>query len=153
MPRLATVMLLGGLVAACGCGERGVDPDDVAVRSEFLVAEAPEGLHEAVGADSIRWEVLALGITEDDELVIDGSYYILFRSQTDQTVEMRYDLRFMDVDGFYVDRFIPFGLPIRLAPGQSREEKGNFTIRSGDLRRADYLTTLRIVATLALAPD
>lgn len=153
MRRLVTVAVLAGLAAACGSGGHGPDPDDLVVRSEFQVAEAPEGLQEAVSADSIRWEVLALGITEDDELVIDGSYFIVFRSAADRAVELRYDLRFMDVDGFFVDRFIPFGLPVRLAPGQSRLEEGDFTIRSGDLRRVDYLTTLRIVATLALAPN
>ena len=150
VPGLAAMLALAGLTVACGSGKRALDPDGNVRRSEFTVATAPEGLQEAVSADSIRWEVRAFGITEDGELIVDGDYGIVFRSRADQTVEMRYDLRFLDVDGFFVDRFIPFGLPVRLAPGQTKVEEGQFSIRSRELRGVEYLTTLRIVATLAL---
>lgn len=152
-PELTAILVLSGSIVACGSGERVLDPDAVALRSEFTVATAPEGLLEAVCADSVRWEVRAFGITEDGELVIDGHYDIVFRSRADQAVDMRFDLRFLDNDGFYVDRFIPFALPVRLAPGQTKVEEGEFSIRSRELRGVEYLATLRIVATLAVASN
>ena len=63
---------------------------------------------------------------------------------------LRYDLRFLDRDGIFVDSFIPFGLPLELEPQGVTIDEGEFTIESVDLRHPDDLRTMFIAATIAI---
>ena len=134
-------MLLG---AGCGSGASG--PRFVERSTEFELELAPAGLAQAVAVDSARWDWTTFGITPDDELDIDGLYHIWFRSTAERELVLRYDLRFLDNEGFFVDNFIPFGQPVQLPPGAAQLETGEFTIRSGEIRSIDALATMRIVA-------
>ena len=141
------LLLMGAAVLATSCGGSGpTDADRVERRSEFVLASAPAGLEQAVAADSIAWAPGIFHLVGDGELEIEGTYRIVFRSLTERPLELRYDLRFLDADGIFVDIFIPFGLPLRLEPGDAQAQEGTFTIRSRDLAYPELLATMQVVA-------
>ena len=87
------------------------------------------------------------------ELEVVGIYAIYFRNATDQSLQLTYDLRFLDADDFLFDRFIPFGLPVRLDPMESRLESGEFLIRWRQEEVFGLVTTMQIVASVRVAGE
>lgn len=135
-------------LAGCG-GEDSAGPGQVALHSEVVV----EGETGAVRVDSVDWRPAAWSLTGSGELEIAGPYRLFFHNLTDQSLEIRYDLRFFDRDTFFIDVFIPFGLPLRLAPRQSREARGEFSIRTAELSHLEDLRTLRVTAAVQRAGE
>ncbi|HCL30895.1 MAG TPA: hypothetical protein DIC52_21005 [Candidatus Latescibacteria bacterium] len=149
---MRSLLLVGLLLAsACGDGSTFGPRDPASLHTEWVVESAPEGLIERVVIDSVFWNPAALLPTGDDAVVeVEGPYLILFRNTGEQALEMRYDLRFLEEGGFLVDRFIPFGQPVRLAAGQQTRQEGRFVIRSSpDIGRFGLLT-MQIVARMLL---
>ena len=141
---------LGLLVSSCGETGNSLGSGPVELKVEFEILSAPQSLAESVLVDSVQWLPLSFRhLIESDELEIDGSYEIWFRSVSDRSLSLRYDLRFFDRDGFFVDLFHPFGLPLRFGPMESLVDDGVFTIRSAELRHIDEVTTMRIAARIA----
>ncbi len=144
----------GGIAAAgmllflSGCGSGSTGPRDSVFTSEFVLsAGEDDDLAQAVVVDSVRWIPTAFDFSASGALEVVGPFEIHFRSVVDETLEMNYDLRFLDRDGFLFDRFIPFGLPVVFEPEQALVESGEFEIRSAELR-LDDVRTMRIVATV-----
>jgi hypothetical protein len=146
---IATQLLVCFLVG-CGSGEpAGSRP--VAFETEFEVVSAAPGIDtDVVSVDSVAWRPFGFRLTPSNELEVDGSYEIHFRNSGDRRLVLRYDLRFLDRDGFFVDSFIPFGLPLELEPQGVTIDGGEFTIESVDLRHPDDLRTMFIAATIAI---
>lgn len=141
--RIALWAVFLGL-AGCG-GKEPAGPEGL--QTEVMV----EGLAGAVQVDSVDWQPRSWSLTGSGEIEIAGTYRILFRNLTDQSLEIRYDLRFFDRDTFLVDVFLPFGLPRRLAPREPRQEQGEFFIRTSELRDLADLRTMRVTATIQQA--
>ena len=133
------------LLSSCGSGSTG--PRVSVFTSEFVLSAVDEDLAQSVVIDSVRWTPIAFDITASGELEVVGPFEIHFRSVVDESLEMNYDLRFLDRDGFLFDRFIPFGLPVVFQPVQALIESGEFEIRSAQMR-LDDVRTMRIVATV-----
>ena len=143
--------LLTLAAVACGDGSATGPRDPASLHTQWVVESAPAGMTEAVVVDSAFWNPAALLLTGDDAVLeVEGPFSILFRNTGEELLEMRYDLRFLAVDGFLVDNFIPFGQPVRLAAGQQVLQEGTFVIRSTpDIGRFGLLT-MRIAARIAL---
>ena len=142
----------GCIAAACllfvtSCGsDAGTSP-----RASYVLT-APEGLGQAVVVDSVRWSQTAFYMSPSGELEVTGPYEIHFRSTVEERLEMRYDLRFLDKDGFLFGQFIPFGLPVVFGPRQTIVESGEFEIRSAE-SGLDDVRTMRIAATVRVAEE
>ena len=121
--------------------------------TEYRIDDAPHGLEQSVVVDSVRWEPLTLNSIVPGELEVVGIYAIYFRNATDQSLQLTYDLRFLDADDFLFDRFIPFGLPVRLDPMESRLESGEFLIRWRQEEVFGLVTTMQIVASVRVAGE
>ena len=104
-----------------------------------------------MAVDSVFWRPLTAVFDASGDLDIDGLYRIQFRSAVERPVELRYDLRFLDEQGFLLDNFIPFGLPVILRGREVKLETGEFVIRSGDIRSIYEVVTMRIVARIDTA--
>lgn len=139
------------VLASCGTGVGVVEIP--MLTSEFEIESAPANLAAAVTVDSVFWLPLTFSIANEGELDIDGDYRIAFRNTTDRALELRYDLRFLDEDGFLIDNFIPFGLPAAFTAGEARTEVGTFTIRSGEIRSIYDVVTMRIVAQVSMLAE
>lgn len=126
-------------LAGCG-GDRAADSGPLILRSEVMI----EGLQGAVQVDSVAWEPRSWALTADSRFEIDGSYALFFRNLTDQPLELRYDLRFLDRDTFLIDVFNPFGLPLHLGPHEGRRDGNDFSIRAEDPRTLDELQTMQV---------
>ena len=140
---VAIGMLL--LLSSCGSGSTG--PQVSVFASEFVLSAVDDDLAQSVVVDSVSWTPTAFDFSASGELEVVGPFEIHFRSVEHQTLEMNYDLRFLDRDGFLFDRFIPFGLPVVFQPEQAMVESGEFEIRSAQMR-LDDVRTMRIVATV-----
>ena len=147
--RLLPVLLL--VLAAASCGTGIDDGPIVDLTSEYRVERAPAGMEEAVAVDSVFWQPLTAAFDATGTLEIDGLYRIEFRSTAERPLELRYDLRFLDDQGFLLDNFIPFGLPVVLQAEEAKLEIGEFVIRSGDIRWIYDVVTMRIVARIDTA--
>ena len=133
-------------LAGCG-GNRATDAQPPILRSEVEV----EGLQGAVQVDSVAWALRSWALTGNGQFELTGSYGLVFRNLSDQPLEIRYDLRFFDRDTFFIDVFIPFGLPLRLAPHESRRDGDDFTIRAEEPRALDELQTMHVRAVVDTA--
>ncbi|HJP30077.1 MAG TPA: hypothetical protein QGF95_05930 [Candidatus Latescibacteria bacterium] len=144
------VLLLLGLTAvACGDGSTLGPRDPAALQTRLVVESAPDGLAEAVVVDTAFWNPVALLATGDDTVLeVEGPFSIVFRNTTQESLEMRYDLRFLDDGDFLVDRFIPFGQPVSLAAGQPQRQEGRFVIRSTRQIGRFGLVTMQIAVRL-----
>ncbi len=149
LPRVLLLAL--ALAAAGGCGTGFEDDGIFDLSSEYQVERAPAGLEEAVAVDSVYWRPLTAAFDAIGDLEIDGLYRIQFRGTAERPVELRYDLRFLDDQGFLLDNFIPFGLPVVLQAREAKVEIGEFVIRSGDIRSIYDVVTMRIVARIDTA--
>lgn len=148
--RLLSILLFA-LVVTGSCGTGVDDGPIVDLTSEYRVERAPAGLEEAVAVDSVFWRPLTAAFDATGDLEIDGLYRIEFRSTAERPLELRYDLRFLDEQGFLLDNFIPFGLPVVLKAEEAKLEIGEFVIRSGDMRSIYDVVTMRIVARIDTA--
>ncbi|MDA0335530.1 MAG: hypothetical protein O2782_10220 [bacterium] len=142
-------LLLVALLATAGCGDGsslGPRPPQ-SLYSEWVVQSAPEGMAETVIVDSVFWNPAVLLPTGDPAVLeVEGPFAIRLRNLGETVLELRYDLRFLDDGGFLVDRFIPFGQPVLLPPGQARLQQGTFVIRSPPEIGRFGLATMQIVA-------
>ena len=152
----ATLTAVLGLMM-WGCGDavdtlRWRGPEDL--RTVLQIDSAPPGLGEAVVVDSASWfPAVELPTGQENDVEVEGPFRIEFRNTSDQTLQMRYDLRFFDDTGFVIDWFIPFGQPVVFAAGQARVEEGTFVVRTTpDLGRFG-LAEMRIAARLTLAEE
>ena len=140
---IALVLLLVGCFAA----EDG--PSDVVevLRSEVEFVE-DEGLEGSVSIDSLTWLPFlpqpGLGSIAEFE----GIFAAVFSNVGEETVWVRYDLRFFDQEEFLIDAFIPIGQPVVLSAGETRRVEGDFLIRTDDLRDFDRLALMRLVARI-----
>jgi hypothetical protein len=148
MVKIAALCVVGWLLAGCGTGDRPLRQEEVVLHSE-VVLEAEEGLQGAVRVDSVYWELGRLDFTVSEAVEIEGRAQVFFRNLAQQAVEIRYELRFFDEDLFLVDRFIPFGQPLRLEAGQAEAAAGAFFVRLGAIEDLRFLTTMRVVARIA----
>ena len=151
MVKMFAFCILGWLLAGCGTGEPPLRQDEVELYAEVEL-EAGEGLEGAVQVDSVYWELGRLNFTVPEAVEIEGRAHIFFRNLAQQAVQIRYDLRFFDEDLFLVDRFIPFGQPVRLGAGATAEAAGAFFLRLGDAGELRLITTMRVVARIEAAP-
>lgn len=135
------VLIYVSILWLTGCGSnQPADSGPLTLRSEVVV----EGLQAAVQVDSVAWETRSWALTGDGKFEITGSYGLFFRNLTDQPLELRYDLRFLDRDTFLIDVFNPFGLPLRLGPHQGRRQGDDFSIRAEEPRALDELQTMQV---------
>jgi hypothetical protein len=137
--------------AGCGLGGNGTGPGEFELRTE-VVLEPEAGLEGAVRVDSVAWRptLIAPGLdVAPGEL--EGTFAARFTSLANVGLEIRYDLRFYDPDGFLIDAFIPFGQPVQLAPGQVRGVEGNFFIRADDPRDLERVSAMHLVARVMKA--
>ena len=136
-------LLVLGLLAVVGCGDGSATGprDPASLHTQLVVESAPAGMTEAIVVDSAFWNPAALLLTGDAAVLeVEGPFSILFRNVAEEPLEMRYDLRFLDVDGFLVERFIPFGQPVL--------GEGIFVVRTTpDIGRFGLLT-MQIAARL-----
>ena len=144
-------LLVLGLLAVVGCGDGSATGPraPASLHTQLVVESAPAGMTEVVVVDSAFWNPAALLLTGDAAVLeVEGPFSILFRNVAEEPLEMRYDLRFLDVDGVLEDRFIPFGQPVLLAAGQPVLEEGIFVVRTTpDIGRFGLLT-MQIAARL-----
>ena len=136
-----SVLIYIALLWLAGCGgDRMANSGPPTLHSEVVV----EGLQGAVQVDSVAWAPRSWALTGNDQFEIIGSYGLFFRNLTDQPLELRYDLRFLDRDTFLIDVFNPFGLPLRLGPHEGRRDGDDFSIRAEDPRALDELQTMQV---------
>ena len=140
---IALVLLLVGCFAA---EDRPSDAVDV-LRSEVEFVE-DEGLEGSVSIDSLTWLPFlpqpGLGTIAEFE----GIFTAVFSNVGEETVWVRYDLRFFDQEEFLIDAFIPFGQPVILSAGETRRVEGDFLIRTDDPRDFYRLALMRLVARI-----
>lgn len=149
---LLAILLALTCLAACGDGGGLPGPRHPGtLNTQLLVESTPDGVVEAVRIDSAFWNPAVLLHTGDDAVLeVEGPFFVRFFNAADTTLVLRYDLRFLDDGGFLVDRFIPFGQPLNLAPGESSQQAGTFVIRSSpDIGRFG-LATMQIAVRLTL---
>ena len=95
-----SIVLAAAVINGCGTGD---DNDGIIpLMTEFEVERVEPGLTSAVSIDSVFWQPLTFGITGSGELDIDGDYRIHFRNSAERDIELRYDLRFLDEEGFLI---------------------------------------------------
>ena len=135
-------------LAGCGSSSSPVNPGSPILDIEVQI----EGLREAVEIDSVFWDARSWAPTASGQFEISGRYALIFRNRTDQPLELRYDLRFLDRDSFLIDVFNPFNLPLRLAPHQAGREGGDYFIRADKPRALDELQTMLVHMVVQLAP-
>ena len=134
-------------LAGCG-GDSGTGPG-----SQILLTEVQiEGLREAVQVDSVFWDARSWAPTASGQFEISGRYALSFRNLTDQPLELRYDLRFLDRDSFLIDVFNPFGLPLRLEAHQAWRDGGDYFVRADAPRALDELQTMLVHVVVSAAP-
>jgi hypothetical protein len=148
---------LGALLTLGACGD-GTDPpteprEPSELRTRLQIESASEGLTEAIVVDTASWFPAALLPTGNlDDVEVEGPFRIEFRNTASLPVQMRYDLRFLDEDGFLIDRFIPFGQPVVFEPGQRLVEEGTFLVRTTPDVGRFGLAIMHIAARLS-APE
>ncbi|MEW6750226.1 MAG: hypothetical protein AB1505_04530 [Candidatus Latescibacterota bacterium] len=148
IPSVAFLVLLELLWAWAGCDltSNPGGPGRVAPRMEVVV-EPEAGLEGAVQIDSLSWRPLPVELGPDlDVAFFEGTFSARFVSLAQREVEVRYDLRFLDEDGFLVDRFIPFGQPVRLPAGQVRRVSGEYSLRADEPWELERVVILRLHA-------
>ena len=144
------IMAVFGL-AACGMDDPVASGSTVFDFQLEVASTSADLSAETVAVDSVSWRPLGFRITSSDELEIDGDYEIHFRNHSDRQLILRYDLRFLDNYGIFVDSFIPFGLPLELIASSVTVEAGEFQVESADLRHPDELGIMVIAASIAIA--
>ena len=144
---MSMVIALVLLLVGCFAAEDGPSDAVDVLRSEVEFVE-DEGLEGSVSIDSLTWLPFlpqpGLGTTAEFE----GIFAAVFSNVGEETVWVRYDLRFFDQEEFLIDAFIPFGQPVVLNAGETRRVEGNFLIRTDDLRDFERLALMRLVARI-----
>lgn len=149
MRRLALVLCL-----AFGCGSSAGPnlPDGEGLASQVKI-DGDDAPAAAVRVDSVAWRprrLLPLSFDSlDPELEIEGTYAVFFRNAGDAPLDLRYDLHFLDRDGFLIDVFNPFGLPLRLEPGAALRHGDLFSIRAATQDQVEDLATLQVNVRVA----
>lgn len=129
------------LLWLAGCGSSSpVNPGSPILGIEVQI----EGLREAVQVDSVFWDARSWALTSKGQFEISGRYALTFLNLTDQPLELRYDLRFLDRDAFLIDVFNPFGLPLQLGPHEARRQGSGYSIRAEEPRALDELQTMQV---------
>jgi hypothetical protein len=134
---------------SCGLSDIGDQGQGDLPRSEAVILFEP-GLEGTVQIDSLSWlpALVPLGeaITATE---LEGVFRARFTSLAPRPIQLRYDLRFYDRDGFLVDAFIPFGQPVRLAPAEVRTVEGGFRLQASTAADLGRIATMRLYATVA----
>ena len=140
---IALVLLLAGCFAAEDGPSDAVD----VLRSEVEFVE-DEGLEGSMSIDSLTWLPFlpqpGLGTTAEFE----GVFAAVFSNVGEETVWVRYDLRFFDQEEFLIDAFIPIGQPVILSARETQRVEGDFLIRTDDPRDFERLALMRLVARI-----
>ena len=137
-------MVLPVALFFCGFADSGTGAKAGSLRSEVeYVAES--GLLTAVKVDSVFWVPVFSPVKFGGGQEITGLYTIHFRNVTNSRLEVRYELRFQDRDGFVIDVFNPFNQPVRLSAGEVEEVNGEFRIRIQRAEDVELLHTLLVV--------
>lgn len=145
---LALAALVLGLWS-CGLSKIGDRDRGDLPRSEAVILFEP-GLEGSVRIDSLSWlpALVPLGetITATE---LEGVFRARFTSLAPRPIQLRYDLRFYDRDGFLVDAFIPFGQPVKLAPAEVRVVEGEFRLQAITAADLGRIVVMRLYATVA----
>ncbi|MEE2656942.1 MAG: hypothetical protein VX733_00440 [Candidatus Latescibacterota bacterium] len=143
---------LAGVLSACGDGNAVGLPNEEDLSWELVLEAVSADLGEAVIVDSVLWLPLPLLRAPNGSTEVEGPFFIEFRNGFEQALWMHYDLRFLDEDGFLLNRFIPFGQPVALPVGKIVVQEGEFLINSGQ-QAEDFFPPVRmqIVARVTLA--
>ena len=99
--------------------------------------------------DSVFWLLDSFDPLDPEDVLVEGWFELVFRNQSPERLALRYELRFFDADFFLVDRFIPFGQPLVLEPGQIQRVRDIFTIRAGPIRDLPLINLLQIAGTIS----
>ena len=135
------------MLVGCFAGRDNVGGERVALRSE-VGFEEDEGLVGSVVVDSLAWQPFLPLPGVGGTVEFEGVFIAVFRNVGEETVWVRYDLRFFDREEFLVDAFIPFGQPVVLDGGEVERVEGEFRIRAGDPRDFERLSLMRLVARI-----
>lgn len=132
-------------------------PRDIERSTLVDITATPPELATAVHIDSVSWRPRLLLPDPFDpnpsSLDLSGTYAVFFRNIGQVPLLLRYDLRFFDLDGFLIDVFNPFGLPLRLEPGQTLQHGDAFEIRAADPRQLEELATLQVSVQVQSPPE
>jgi hypothetical protein len=146
-PKILWLVAFLGLVTACGRDSDSTLPAADRLKSVVVIAAA-DSAAAAIRVDSVAWRPRLLLPSPFDPLApaleIEGTYTVFFRNAGDAPIEVRYDLHFLDRDGFLIDVFNPFGLPLRLEAQTPVRHGEIFTIRASDERQIGELTTMQV---------
>ena len=142
----AMAALFFALLVGCGLAGDSTRPRDITRRSEVSYQEVAAGLEGAVQIDSLQWLPFLPFPGSGGLFEVEGAFAAIFSNAAEDSVQVRYDLRFFDDEESLVDAFIPFGQPIRLAAGERRIVRGDFIVRTSDVVQASRLELLRLVA-------
>lgn len=141
---IVAIMGLPVVLFSCGFADSGTGANAGSLRWEVeYVAES--GLRTAVKVDSVSWIPVFFPVEFGGGQEITGLYTIHFRNVTNSRLEVRYELRFQDRDGFVIDVFNPFNQPVRLSVGEVEEVNGEFRIRIQRAEDVELLHTLLVV--------
>ena len=142
---IALVLFLGGCFAA----EDGPSGVVEALRSEVeFVEDADAGLEGSVSIDSLTWLPFLPQPGFGTIAEFEGIFAAVFSNVGEETVWVRYDLRFFDQEEFLIDAFIPTGQPVVLNAGETRRVEGDFLIRTDDPRDFERLALMKLVARI-----
>ena len=126
----------------CGQGDAPTRQEEVELRSEVVYEN---GFEAVVQVDSVTWQLGRLNATIPDDVEIEGEFHFSLVNRLQDPVSVRYELRFLDEDDLLVDVFFPFGQPVELGAGESRQVTGSFVVRLGNVEDLRFVRTLRIV--------
>ena len=144
---MSMVIALVLLLVGCFAAEDGPsDPVDV-LRSEVEFVE-DAGLEGSVSIDSLTWLPFLPQPGFGTTVEFEGVFAAVFSNVGEETVWVRYDLRFFDQEEFLIDAFIPIGQPVILSAGETRRVEGDFLIRTDDPRDFERLALMRLVARI-----
>lgn len=132
------------MLSCIGCGQGDVPTrqEEVELRSEVVYEN---GIEAVVQVDSVVWQLGRLNATIPDDVEIEGDFQFSLVNRLQDPAIVRYELHFLDENDLLVDVFFPFGQPVELGAGESRQVAGSFVVRLGDVEDLPFVRTLRIV--------
>ena len=149
---LLSLILLTLNVASCGNGSNPSSSEIIKKHHEIIFQEIHPKLEGFVRIDSVSWIPL-LPINLPNSLVeIPGIFSATIQNNSNEIIWLRYDLRFLDDEGFLVDDYIPFGQPIIIDPNSKQTLNGEFIVRSANIDQAMRMATMQFAARIRL-PD
>ena len=145
-----TLALVVAWVAGCGESDRPLRQDEVQLTTQVLLQDEAQS---AVRVDSVSWQLGTLNFTIPEAVEIEGVFEIRFENITSNPIAVRYELRFLDEDGFLIDLEFPRGQPVDLEVHQLLDIGGSFFINLGDVEDLRLVTTMEVVVKLESAQE